>query len=302
MSELKNITQFLSNTGKRNLALQVIDHFASRFENILQIKEISEAYFYSFEYEKSLEFLNLLLKQDLNYEQKNDVLANIANIYIITNKPKEAFDLLEKLPTNNEIIKLKSEAKKNIESYKFINPTGFWNPELEENHVYSQELAEWISQYLPKDKLIYDFGCGLGNYCKYLLDKGFQNLIGYEGKVADKKVFNNIIEQDLTKEFNIKPSNVICLEVGEHIPAEYQDVFLDNICCSCDDKLILSWAIKGQNGCGHVNCLNYEEIVPLIEKRNFKLLENETLSARRVIKTECDWFKNTLYIFQKKWL
>lgn len=299
MSELKNITHFLSNTGKRNLAIQVIDHFASRYQSIFQIKEIAEAYFYSYEFNKALEFFNILLKQELNYEQKNDVLINIANINIIIDRPKEALEILEKIPSSYDVIRLKAEAKKNVESLKFVSPTGFWNHELEENHTFSEELAEWISNYLPKEKLVYDFGCGNGKYLEYLKNKGFKNLIGYEGQVPKNKIFDNIIEQDLTKEFKVNPNNVICLEVGEHIPTEYQDKFLNNLCHACDDILILSWAIRGQTGCGHVNCLNYDEIVPCIEKRNFKLLENESLKVRSIIGNICDWFKNTLYVFKK---
>ena len=299
MGELKNITQFLSTTSKRNLALEVIDHFAKYANDIFKKKEISEAYFYSFEYEKSLDYLNILLEKDLSYDQKNDVLINVANIKILINKPKEALEILNKLSENYQVLKLKKEAEINLEKQKFVNQTGYWKSELAENHESSYELAKWLSEFLPKNKLIHDFGCGRGNYLKFLKECNFEKLIGYEGEIPKNKIFDNIITQDLTNEFCVEKGNVICLEVGEHIPKQYQDVFLNNICNACDDKLILSWAIRGQTGLSHVNCLNYDEIKPLIENKNFKLLEQETLNVRKLIGYDCDWFKNTLYIFQK---
>ena len=299
MSDLKNVTQFLSSTGKRNLALEIINHFFNYADDIFKIRELSEAYFYSHEYSKSLDCLNILLKKDIGFDQKNDVLINIANIKILINEPKEALEILDKLPENYQVMKLKQEAKKNLEVNKFVDNTGYWKSEISEVHECSLELAKWISEFLPKDKLIHDFGCGNGNYLKYLKDNYFEKLIGYEGEIPNSKVFDNIIQQNLTDEFKVEKGNVICLEVGEHIPKEYQDVFLNNICNACNDKLILSWAIRGQTGLLHVNCLNYDEVKPLIEMRGFKLLEKESLNSRACINFSCDWFKNTLYIFQK---
>ena len=299
MSDLKNITQFLSNTGKRNLALDVLDHFSKHANDIFKIKELSEAYFYSHEYEKSLNCLDTLLKQDITFDQKNDVLINIANIKILTNEPNEALEILNKLSDSYQVMKLKEEARKNLEVNKFVNSTGYWKSEISDNHECSLELAKWISEFLPKNKLIHDFGCGNGNYLKYLKDNNFEKLIGYEGEVPNRKVFDNIIQQNLTDEFKVEKGNVICLEVGEHIPKQYQDVFLNNICNACDDTLIISWAIRGQTGLCHVNCLNYDEIKPLIENKGFELFEKESLIARSHIGNNCDWFKNSLYVFKK---
>ena len=113
-------------------------------------------------------------------------------------------------------------------------------------------------------------------------------------------MFNNIIQQDLTILLEFSPKGVvISLEVGEHIPAEYMDAYLDNICNNCSNYLITSWAIRGQAGFGHVNCLDNHEIIPLIEKRGFKLMEKETEEVRSIDLSEAPWFKNTLLIFKK---
>ena len=184
-----------------------------------------------------------------------------------------------------------------------ISKTGYWNAETAHlHHVHSQELSNWICEFLKneKDKYLNDLGCGLGNYLNDLRNNGFTKLNGYEGDPSPKSKFGFIFKCDLTKKLkDINIGNIISLEVGEHIPAEFMDIYLDNITNNCDNYLITSWAIRGQEGFGHVNCLNNEEIIPLIEKRGFTYLKEESESARSVIKDNTWWFKNTILIFKK---
>jgi hypothetical protein len=184
-----------------------------------------------------------------------------------------------------------------------INETGYWNKEGAPNHhAHSQELNDWLVEYLKtyKDKTIIDFGCGMGTYLDYFHKNGFNHLIGLEGDPVKTDYEFKIITQNLAHEFNLnKKGVVISLEVGEHIPQHYQNVFLDNLERHCEDLLIMSWAVRGQGGFGHFNELNNDEIIPEIEKRGFKLLEEDTKLIRECIKTNCFYFQNTLLIFKK---
>lgn len=189
---------------------------------------------------------------------------------------------------------------------KEIAETGYWNAETAHNHhVHCKNLSAWICIYLErytsKTEPIRDMGCGLGNYLKDLKEFGFQNLAGFEADPPKNKVFDNIHKQDLTIPFEFSPKGVvISLEVGEHIPAEYMDIYLDNICNNCSSYLITSWAIRGQAGFGHINCLDNLEIIPHIEKRGFEFLADDTMVVRNLDLSEAPWFKNTLLIFKKK--
>lgn len=188
---------------------------------------------------------------------------------------------------------------------KEIAETGYWNGETAHvHHVHCKELSKWICEFLEENiskfDQITDQGCGLGNYLKDLEDYGFDNLLGYEADIPKNKVFDNIRQQDLTKLIVSGVSGtVISLEVGEHIPAEYMNVYLDNITNACSNYLITSWAVRGQEGFGHVNCLDNHEIIPEIEKRGFKLLEKETEEVRGIDLSEAPWFKDTLLVFKK---
>jgi SAM-dependent methyltransferase len=184
-----------------------------------------------------------------------------------------------------------------------IANTGFWNGETAHNHhVHSENLSQWIYDFCIKKKIqsVTDFGCGLGEYLAKL-SPIVNNAIGVEGSIPKQAKFEYIIQGDLTTDLKSKAFTsdlVISLEVGEHIPAEFMGVYLDNITNHSAKYLITSWAVRGQAGFGHVNCLDNNEIVPEFEKRGFKLLEKETEKARLVIEDKAHWFRNTLFIFK----
>ena len=135
-----------------------------------------------------------------------------------------------------------------------IAKTGFWDAQSAHLfHGYSKPLVNWIINHLKdeKEKQLYDFGCGTGQYLKRLQDAGFTKLIGFEGDPPVQREFKDIRKHDLTTPLVLQEKgNVVSLEVAEHIPPEFEGVYLDNLANACDGKLIVSWAI-GQGGDGH---------------------------------------------------
>ena len=191
-----------------------------------------------------------------------------------------------------------------------ISNTGFWDgKEAHLYHGYSRPLVNWIIDYLKdeKDKQIYDFGCGIGQYLQQLKNAGFIKLTGFEGDPPQNKVFENIIKQDLTIPFTVlEKGNCICIEVLEHIPSIFEKIAIDNIVNACNGKLIMSWATRGQGGHGHTHCLNNDEAIIRFTDRGMIYLEEDTISVRNVIHPtknsiqdcELPWFKNTTLIFK----
>jgi len=186
-----------------------------------------------------------------------------------------------------------------------ISNTGFWESTGQLYHTCSIRLTNWIINYLKdqKEKLTYDFGCGNGQYLAKLRDAGFSNLVGFEGKIPVFKEFEDIRQQDLSVPFKLpQTGNCIFLEVAEHVPAVYEDTLLTNIANACDDKLIMSWAVRGQGGWGHVNCINNDEAIVKVANRGFEYLPEDTASVRDSLSAvdDCHWFKNTTLIFRKR--
>jgi hypothetical protein len=188
-----------------------------------------------------------------------------------------------------------------------ISKTGFWDGETAHNHhVHSENLSQWIYDFCVKHDImtVTDFGCGLGEYLAKLKPIVL-TAIGVEGSVPNQSKFDNICQLDLTTdltdyEIDLTSYLGISLEVGEHIPKEFMRTYLDNITYLSTGFLITSWAVRGQDGFGHINCLDNHEILPKFEKRGFVLMEQETTEARSIIEDKAHWFRNTLFILKRK--
>ena len=174
--------------------------------------------------------------------------------------------------------------------------TGIWTDEA--SHYFDASLSNSICNYLLSKniKTVYEFGCGNGLYTKNMLNHGLDvdssdgnpNVIKASGGVS--------YVLDISKKLNLNKRNaVLCLEVGEHVPQKYETILLDNICNSSDSIIILSWAVEGQGGNGHVNCKNNDYIIRQIENRGFIFNNHVTNSLRSNSKLE--WFQNTIMVF-----
>jgi hypothetical protein len=185
-----------------------------------------------------------------------------------------------------------------------IHETGYWSKEFAtQHHIHSPKLSEWICNFLTENKeyQIYDFGCGTGDYLNDLNINGFSKIKGLEVDPIKTDYTFDILQLNLTNPISLEEKGIIiCLEVGEHIPKQYQDIFLSNISNNCEKYLILSWATRGQGGYGHFNELNNDEIIPLIEGMGFKYLSDVSEDARKVPEDKCAYFRNTLMIFEKR--
>jgi hypothetical protein len=192
-----------------------------------------------------------------------------------------------------------------------ITETGYWtSDDINAKHVHDSKLSDWIVNYFieDKDKQLIDFGCGMGDYLKNLDKNGFTNLHGFEGEVRQNSP-DFIKSWDLTnpiesyENYDYLKSNAynsISLEVGEHIPKQFESIFLNNITSLTTNKILLSWAIIGQGGDGHINCMNNDEVILKMNELGFKYLENDSIEARNSVSSNiAPWFLKTIMIFQR---
>ena len=177
--------------------------------------------------------------------------------------------------------------------------TGIWSLEVaKKRHRCDLLLAARIGMlYLPNKAA--DLGCGSGKYCSIFQAYEWPVVHGYEGTpdIASLGVYEDIFIVDLTKRrwVDIDYDFVLCLEVGEHIPEKYEQVFIDNVCEFAKKDLVLSWAIPGQGGKGHFNERSNEYVISEFVKRGFKFDEKKSRGLRKYISLK--WFKNTIMVF-----
>jgi SAM-dependent methyltransferase len=177
-----------------------------------------------------------------------------------------------------------------------IHPHGYWLEISKDNtHVCDVKLSNAIIDLFPV-KTVVDIGCGDGRYVSNFLAHGIQ-CEGYDGSPLTPELTNEVCKvMDFSEQVDIgKFDLVLSLEVGEHIPKKYEQVFIDNLCRTSNDFICLSWAVPGQPGYGHVNCQNNEYVINEMSKRGFGYLKLWSHWIRK--QSELEWFKDTLMIY-----
>lgn len=169
-------------------------------------------------------------------------------------------------------------------------------------HQHSNKLMEAILELWPeKDHKYIDIGCGHNFYIQCLYLHGYANTMGFDRFCVESEVCTWVEDmQELAAQVKYSiphKARVLCLEVGEHIAPEESAQFLD-IIASCGDVL-MSWAVPGQEGHGHVNCQPNEVIIAEMEARG-KVFDPEITQRLRdaVVGCHCTWFVNTLMYFR----
>jgi tryptophanyl-tRNA synthetase len=184
-----------------------------------------------------------------------------------------------------------------------ISKTGIWGPEeaVESSYPRNETLPLKLTVAFRPGQVVRDFGCGDGYYISELKKVGF-TVFGYDGHIPESSLIpERCHAMDLTKDMPliVNAGNVLCLEVGEHIPADLEDVFLDNLVKACRERMVLSWAIEGQGGLGHVNCRSNGYVIGKMADRGFTLNHELTDMMRTSTPMHVRYFAQTLMVFDK---
>lgn len=176
--------------------------------------------------------------------------------------------------------------------------SGAFNLKEQAKRPCDYQLLKAIEEWFGPSRAIYDLGCSTGKYVNALAKDGYPAK-GFDATPGIDTVNPLVQELDLARPqtFTEKPGNVMCLEVAEHIHAEDQHAFLNNIKAICSEKLVLSWAPEGQGGKRHVNEKNWSVVSVLMRELGFERDGTTTQKLRDA--ATISWFKDSLYAFQR---
>ena len=180
------------------------------------------------------------------------------------------------------------------------------------NQFFDESFADQIVKFLKREKVkkIADLGCGFGQYTFHFRKNGI-DCDCFDGNPDTPEITNNECkildlseEHDFTspakKGSTVQPwEYVISLEVGEHIPKEFENVFIQNLHKNNSRGIILSWAHGvGWGGHGHVNCHSNEYIKDIFYTLGY---DNDLIAENFLRKsvTDSKWFKQTTMVFKK---
>lgn len=309
-SNLDNASNILYNSSENTNSIPDIFNNS----NVIITKSLNDLFFLDIP-----EKINFIFSDSFDWINDNffklDISNNTEYIFLSLNErdTKDIFSI--KLPENWSLIDSSYSFKDNVDYlpegsflYKNIHyrdslilKTGAWSTKDLNEHWHDGPLCLELSK-LFKDKnikTIVDFGCGTGSYVKFFKNTGFV-IDGYDGNPNTVELSNGECSVlDLTTDFELgKTFNcVLSLEVGEHVPKEYEQLYINNLVKYSNEYVIISWGVPGQGGYGHVNCQTNEYIKDEFKKRGYESMDLIEDAIRR--SAEASWFANTLMVFKK---
>src|SRR6516165_10312118 len=118
-------------------------------------------------------------------------------------------------------------------------------------------IADRLAHYLDFSSVL-DMGCGNAFLIARLAQLG-RNVAGIDGSIhvldwAPQDLVPNIRIADLTRPLRLGRFDlVICVEVAEHLDAQFADTLVDSVCENSGGLVFFSAATVGQGGFFHVN-------------------------------------------------
>ena len=182
-----------------------------------------------------------------------------------------------------------------------ISETGAWaGKDSGKYHFFDQALAKNLALFFKNNNAnsIIDLGAGEGKYSEYFTQQGIFTSC-YDGNPDTQTLSNGRCAViNLTEKINLNKHDwVLSLEVGEHLPQKYEDILIDNLNAVNIKGIVLSWAVKGQGGDGHVN----EQSNEYIKQKFLDLGYIVDLEAEQELRKDviASWFKNTIMVFRR---
>lgn len=176
-----------------------------------------------------------------------------------------------------------------------IHEHGYWTART--SYDFDLGLADALYGIFWPGLSVLDVGCGDAQYVHHLRKRGI-NAYGVDGCMKAVEGKDHAGWADLAVEMDVGARDwVLSLEVGEHIPHQFEDVFLDNIDRHCRRGVVLSWAVPGQGGHGHFNERDNEWVWNKMADRGYWIDRAEQNRLRKA--ATFSYFKNSLMVYRK---
>ena len=197
---------------------------------------------------------------------------------------------------------VQSEGLERAVGKKEASKTGAWQ-DTEFTHMIDYKFGASLVYILVQNGItsLTDMGCGTGHYAKMINDFNIKTQ-GFDGNPETKKwdVSGGLCvgPVDLTEPKSWEETDAaMSIEVGEHIPAEYEKAFLDNVVSSARSLIFLSWGVPGQGGEGHVNGKTGEDVVKEMNQRGWQ--RNDDLTTLLQNDSTFPWIRANVQVYTK---
>ncbi|KAI9019677.1 hypothetical protein DFJ74DRAFT_769375 [Hyaloraphidium curvatum] len=163
-------------------------------------------------------------------------------------------------------------------------------------------LASFLMEFFKPGQEILDVGCGIGQYGLFFRQHNASlSWRGIDGALNVPEFTNGFVEwADLSvpQLVRSKPFHwVMSLEVAEHLPQEFETIFLDNLDRHATCGVVLSWALPRQGGHNHVNERPPEYVAARMKERDMEEVVDATALGRE--QAQYRWFKQSFRVFRR---
>lgn len=241
--------------------------------------------------------LIIIIYYNVSYERKTQNIDKNTNDIYIDEKLKVLSKLLNE--AMGKVGKLTCELNKNDVSVR-----GGWCSKISgknsPQHMTDEPLAKALSKFLTGKKVA-SFGDGPGVYKELLLEYG--EVLSYDSfdgaPFAEETTNKNVQFLDLSVPiYHLNKYDwVISLEVAEHIPAEFEHIYIDNLVRHATQGVILSWAKIGQGGHSHINNRDFEYVKTKMEEKG--LMHDFKSSINLQKQSTFTYFQSNINVFLK---
>ncbi|KAL4217205.1 hypothetical protein ACF0H5_023658 [Mactra antiquata] len=244
--------------------------------------------------------MRLQKTHESDVSESDDVLKRLFTLTAQRNNFSRALNLKQQKigQAECEVIAKSSDAFK-------VSASGGWcaqtSIENSTHHKTDHRLASTLAEFF-KGKHIASFGDGPGRYKQLLLDTGLlKGYDAYDGAPFSEKTSEGRVQYlDLTlPQYGLPLYDwVMSLEVAEHIPKEYESIYLDNIVRHAKEGIVISWAKVGQEGYSHVNNRPFEYVKNLFDNLGFD--HDQEASKRLQESATLIWLQWNTNVFRRR--
>ena len=150
-------------------------------------------------------------------------------------------------------------------------------------------------------KTVGSFGDGPGAYKRELLKlKQVRTYDAYDGAPYCEETSEGRVRfMDLTvPQYGIPIYDwVLSLEVAEHIPKQYEHVYIGNLARHCREGIVMSWAVPDQGGLAHINNRPLPYVLDLLAHYGFNH-DNESSKALQD-SSSFQWLRQNINVFRR---
>jgi len=235
------------------------------------------------------------VRDSVSRYDSQDLYANVAKIV------QQRNNISRELNRRQQLLSQKECESNRIE----VAASGGWcaktSTENGGQHKTDTALVPVLAKFL-QGKKVASFGDGPGRYKVLLLETGLlKGYDSYDGAPFSEKTSEGRVSYlDLTlPQYGLPLYDwIVSLEVAEHIPKQFEHIYIDNIVRHAKEGIILSWAVPGQAGHSHVNLQPFEYVKQLFEGLGF----SHDPASSKLLKdgSTLDWLKTNTNVYRRK--